>query len=227
MTYFVTFRLADSIPQEKLKQWEREITEWLTQNPEPHTTEQKTEYRERFTEEFQRWLDAGMGECLLRKQEISVMVEEALRFFDGQRYVLGDYVVMPNHVHAVVRPVQGHLLKEITHSWKSFTAHKVNEMLGRKGTLWQDESFDCIVRSAAQLGKVAFYIQQNPSKAGLKHGEFRLRASRNAGQAYRLPSEGESASQKTKPVSQENSSPTSSALTLAGCPSRSVTRFRG
>jgi Rad3-related DNA helicase/REP element-mobilizing transposase RayT len=196
VTYFVTFRLADSIPQEKLRQWEREMEMWLVKNPEPHTVEQKAEYHEKFTERFHQWLDAGMGECWLRRPEISAAVEEALRHFDGERYVLGHYVVMPNHVHAVVRPVQGHLLKEILHSWKSFTAHKLNEILGRKGQLRQDESFDCIVRNEAQLEKIAFYIRENPQKAGLKAGEFRLGTGRNVGQASRLPGEGESTSKE-------------------------------
>src|ERR1039458_5672930 len=89
---------------------------------------------------------------------------------------------MPNHVHALVRPVQGYLLKEILPSWKSFSAHKLNEALGRKGTFWQDESFDCIVRNPAQLEKYSAYIQANPAKAGLKAGEYRL----NVGQASRL-----------------------------------------
>jgi Rad3-related DNA helicase len=205
-TYFVTFRLADSIPREKLHQWERDMAEWLKKNPEPHTNEQKAEFHEMFTEKFQRWLDAGVGECWLRRSEMSAMVEEALRHFDGERYVLGHYVIMPNHVHAVVRPVQGHLLKEITHSWKSFTAHELNEILGRKGPLWQDESFDCIVRSTAQLDKIAFYLQENPQKAGLKAGEFRLGSGRNVGQASRLPSEGESPSKEA-----QKPTPTSSA----------------
>jgi REP element-mobilizing transposase RayT len=130
-----------------------------------------------------------MGKCWLRRSEVSAVVEEALRFFDGQRYVLGHYVIMPNHVHVVVRPVEGHLLKDILHSWKSFTSHKLNELLGRQGKLWQEESFDCIVRTGAQLDKIAFYIQENPAKAGLKREEFRVGTGSNVGQASRLPSE--------------------------------------
>ncbi|MGD0348965.1 MAG: helicase C-terminal domain-containing protein [Verrucomicrobiota bacterium] len=197
-TYFVTFRLADSIPQDRLRQWERELAEWLKKNPEPHSTAQKAEFHERFTERFQRWLDAGMGECVLRRPEISTVVEGALCHFDGERYVLGHYVIMPNHVHVVVRPVQGNLLKDIAHSWKSFTAHKLNEMLGRTGQLWQDESFDCIVRNALQLEKIGFYIRENPPKAGLRPGEFRLGAGRNVGQASRLPNTRENADKEEK-----------------------------
>jgi Rad3-related DNA helicase/REP element-mobilizing transposase RayT len=182
-TYFVTFRLGDSIPQERLHEWEQELEEWHRRNPEPHSLEQKADYHEHFTERFHQWLDAGQGACWLRDPAHSAVVEAALQFFDGQRYVLSHYVVMPNHVHALVRPVQGHLLKEILHFWKSFSAHKLNEALGRKGTFWQDESFDCIMRNPAQLEKYSAYIQANPAKAGLKAGEYRL----NVGQASRLP----------------------------------------
>ena len=192
-TYFVTFRLADSVPREKLRQWMAEQEEWLKKNPEPHTAEQRAEFHEKFTERFHRWLDAGMGECVLRRPEISVIVEQALRFFDGDRYLLGHYVVMPNHVHAVVRPIQGHWLKDILHSWKSFMANQINEKLQRQGALWQDESFDCVVRRAAQLEKIAFYIRENPEKAGLKPGEFRSGTGCNVGQASSLSNERESA----------------------------------
>jgi ATP-dependent DNA helicase DinG len=186
-TYFVTFRLGDSIPQPKLRQWERELEEWLQKYPEPHSTTQRAEYYEKFTERFHQWLDTGMGECWLRRPEISAVVENALKFFDGERYALGHYVIMPNHVHAIVRPVQEHLLKDILHSWKSFTANSANELLQRKGKFWQDESFDCIVRQGSQLDKIGFYIQENPAKAGLKPGEFRIGSGSNVGQASSLP----------------------------------------
>lgn len=213
-TYFVTFRLADSIPQEKLRQWIAEQEDWLKKNPEPHTVGQKAEFHEKFTEQFHRWLDAGMGECVLRQPEVAALVENALRFFDGQRYALGHYVIMPNHVHAAVRPIQGHLLKEILHSWKSFTANEINKKLNRAGTLWQDESFDCIVRNETQLEKIGFYIRENPMKAGLKPNEYRLGAGCNVGQASSLPKEKQKNHEEIKNASsssREISTPTASA----------------
>ena len=206
-TYFVTFRLADSVPQDKLRQWVREQEDWLEKNPEPHSPAQKSEYHEKFTERFDGWLDAGMGACVLRKPEISTVVEEALRHFDGERYLLGHYVVMPNHVHVVLRPVQGHLLKDILHSWKSFTAHKLNETLDGQGQVWQEESFDYIIRHAAQLEKIGFYIRENPVKAGLKAGDYRFGTGRNVGQASRLTPERVSASSETATSTQKIQKP--------------------
>jgi len=174
-TYFVTFRLADSIPAEKLGQWEMELADWWGKNPEPHSEEQRADFNERFPERFHEWLDAGAGECWLQRPQLGGLVEEAMRFFDGERYALGTYVVMPNHVHALVRPLGGeHTLSTILHSWKSFTAKKINEVMERKGRVWQDESFDYIVRDGGQLAKFARYIEENPATARLSPGAYRV-----------------------------------------------------
>ncbi len=173
-TYFVTFRLADSIPQEKLIQWKGELREWLMRNPEPRTAKQDEEFAELFAERFHAWLDSGLGECWLEKPELSAIVEKALRFFDGERYWLGHFVIMPNHVHATVRPLGEYDLSSILHSWKSFTAKEINSALGRHGQVWQDESFDCIVRNESQMQQFSRYIQDNPGKANLREGSFNL-----------------------------------------------------
>src|SRR2546429_8975150 len=83
---------------------------------------------------------------------------------------------MPNHVHVLVRPAMEHKLPDILQSWKSFTAKEANKVLGRTGEFWQAESFDHIVRDEQQLQKVTLYIQENPIKARLPEGQYRLRA---------------------------------------------------
>ena len=195
-TYFVTFRLADAMPQEKLKRWQQEKEQWLREHPEPHSPADREEYHQRFTDRLQEWMDAGYGKCVLSQPRISKLAEDALRFFDGEKYLLGTFVVMPNHVHALVRPVEGHTLADILHSWKSFTSNKINEALGRHGAVWLDESFDCLVRNEAQLEKYACYIRENPKKAGLKPSEYRLGGGKavKVGQASSL-----SVSQEEKP----------------------------
>ncbi|MBE0540558.1 MAG: transposase [Verrucomicrobia bacterium] len=195
-TYFVTFRLADAIPKDKLLQWEAELRAWLLNHREPRTAEQDKEFNELFAERFHRWLDEGLGECWLKQPERSAAVEEALRFFDGQRYWLGHYVVMPNHVHVLVRPIGDHSLSEILHSWKSFTAKMINAAIGRTGTLWQEESFDNIVRDAKALEKFSAYIQENPGKSGLQAGQFRAGYGSSVGQASHLSPSSKGASKK-------------------------------
>jgi len=169
-TYFVTFRLGDSMPAPVLAQWKREQEEWLKSNPEPHTEAQRHEFQNTFNEKRQVHLDNGQGACILKESAIAEIVEKALRHYDGDRYELGDFVIMPNHVHVLVTPKEGHELSTILHSWKSFTAHAINKLRVTKGVVWQDESFDHIVRSEAQLEHYQRYIAENPAKAGLKGG---------------------------------------------------------
>jgi REP element-mobilizing transposase RayT len=164
VTYFVTFRLADSMPQDKLDQWAAERDAWLKAHPEPHDEATKREYCRLFPERFQHWLDAGHGECILARSEIKRLVEGSLKHFNGSRYVLDDFVVMPNHVHVLITPLAEHSLSAILQSWKSYTAHEINRILGRSGTVWQKESFDHIIRSPAQLEHVRQYIRENPKQ---------------------------------------------------------------
>jgi REP element-mobilizing transposase RayT len=167
------------LPQDKLRQWYTEEEQWLAQHPEPHDEATRAEYQRRFPDRLQQWLDAGYGECLLRKREVADAVEQALRHFDGERYELGDFVIMPNHLHALVTPLGELTLEEILHSWKSYTAHEINGLLQRTGTVWQPEYFDHLVPNAHCLEQFAAYIEENPVRAGLRAGEFRVaRASR-------------------------------------------------
>jgi Rad3-related DNA helicase/REP element-mobilizing transposase RayT len=170
-TYFVTFRLVDSVPAARIKQFLAEREEWLALHPEPRREADEREYHEKFGNRFENWLDTGVGSCVLRQPQAAGKMVAALRHFDGERYALGHFVVMPNHVHVLVRPLAGHTLSEILKSWKSFTAREINQALGRTEALWQDESFDHIVRTPQALEQFSEYIRQNPAKAGLKGGE--------------------------------------------------------
>ena len=128
MTYFVTFRLADSLPQEKLLQWRNEREIWLALHPPPHDEALRNEYEALFPQRLQQWLDAGSGSCILAQPAIMKLVDGALRHFNGQRYQLDEFVVAPNHVHALLVPFGQYKLSEILHSWKSFTAHEIVKM---------------------------------------------------------------------------------------------------
>jgi exonuclease VII large subunit len=161
VTYFITFRLADSLPSQKLKQWKQERERWLDSHAHPYSDQDLEEYSQLFSERINEWLDAGSGSCLLAEKENADVVESALRHFDGTRYRLGSYVIMANHVHVLVCPNTGYALSEILHSWKSFAANEMNRRLNRSGPLWQDESHDHIVRSPEQKIFYERYIQKN------------------------------------------------------------------
>ncbi|MGI8603877.1 MAG: carbamoyl-phosphate synthase large subunit, partial [Verrucomicrobiales bacterium] len=171
-TYFVTFRLADALPAPLLRQWENELENWLAHHPKPWDSKTAYEYQTRFVDARDAWLDAGHGSCFLKNAEATRIVAEALRHFDGDRYVLDAFVVMPNHVHVLVKALDQHSLSEILHSWKSFTAKRINLLLGRKGVLWMDERYDRIVRDVEELAAYRAYISANPNKANLREGEF-------------------------------------------------------
>lgn len=173
-TYFVTFRLADSLPRKFEQGLLRERDEWMKQQRGTLTPERAQELNQFYREKLEAELDRGHGSCALREPAVAEIVEGSLKHFDGQRYWLGSYAVMPNHVHVLVRPLMEHKLSAILHSWKSFMAHEVGKLKKTFGTFWQDESFDHIVRDEHELETFASYIGQNPVKAGLGAGEFRV-----------------------------------------------------
>ncbi len=171
VTYFVTFRLADSLPQAKLRQWLAERDAWLAAHPKPWDEATRQVYHRQFTARLEKWLDAGYGSCLLEREDVRATVASALLHFDGDRYWLDDWVVMPNHVHVLLTPQPGYELSQILHSWKSFTSHEVRRLVsGWQGSLWQKESFDHIVRSPDHLERFRAYIARNP--AGLDAARY-------------------------------------------------------
>lgn len=113
-----------------------------------------------------RALDRGLGECLLRGQAATV-VEDALLRFDGDRYALLAWCVMPNHVHVLLATRQQWPLGPIVHSWKSFTANQINGLYRRKGRLWRREYYDRFMRDDEQFSTTKAYIERNPVSAGL------------------------------------------------------------
>jgi REP element-mobilizing transposase RayT len=116
---------------------------------------------------IERALDSGHGSSALAQPAIGEIVENALLCFDASRYRLHAWVVMPNHVHAMVTPIGAETLSAIVHSWKSFTAKKANAMLGRKGAFWATEYFDRAIRDDVHFSNAVAYLAMNPVKAGL------------------------------------------------------------
>ena len=167
-TYFITFRLADAIPQEKLNRWRNERENWLKNHQTPLSDDEWAEYNKRFPILLNKWLDNGSGSCILKDDKVSEIVVNAIEHFDGQRYVLGAWIVMPNHVHMLIAPINDYKLEGIMHSLKSYTAHKINKYLSRSGKVWQSESYDHIVRTEKQKNILEEYILNNPSVAKLK-----------------------------------------------------------
>jgi REP element-mobilizing transposase RayT len=164
--YFVTFRLADAIPGLVIEEIRQQRDAWKrVHNLSNLPADALIEYHQLFSERYEQLLHAGAGSCVLRDPDNADIVRGALRFFAGQRYVLDEHVIMPNHVHVLAKPLASHRLVDILHSWKSFTANLINRRLGRTGQLWQHESYDHIVRNEAAMQASRRYIRENPKGA--------------------------------------------------------------
>lgn len=113
------------------------------------------------------------GACNLTRPALARIIVGALQFRHQERYVLLDWVIMPDHVHLIVYPMMAERgffsLSKIIGSIKGWTAHEINRTVNRRGSLWQDESFDRVIRSDGEYRKYAFYIWMNPVEAGLAH----------------------------------------------------------
>jgi type I restriction enzyme R subunit/putative DNA methylase len=95
------------------------------------------------------------------------MVVNAMKYFDGDRYHLDTWCVMPNHVHSIVEPIGGWKLANVLHSWKSYTSTEANRILTRKGNFWQREYYDRLIRNQKELQFYRNYTLTNPISAGL------------------------------------------------------------
>jgi REP element-mobilizing transposase RayT len=152
----VTFRLADSLPAQRLDVWR-----WELRLLPPARLSAELHRR------IEGYLDLGHGACYLKRPEIADMIQDAVLFFDGKRYDLVAWVVMPNHVHTLFRPLAGNSLTAILHSWKSYTAKEANRILRRSGQFWEEDYFDRYIRDEDHFHAAMAYIEDNPVKARL------------------------------------------------------------
>ena len=112
-------------------------------------------------------MDEGYGECVFGDAGVAQLMADACLYFQEQRHLTFCYCVMPNHCHVVVKPLGEYELEDILDSWKGYVGNQVNKRLGRQGQLWQQESFDRIVRDEEHLFRIIQYIGNNPAKARL------------------------------------------------------------
>ena len=145
----ITFRLADSLPKNVL-------TEIMA------TTDDATR-RNR----LEAMIDSGLGRCLLHDANIAALVQTALQHFDGTRYRLLAWVIMPNHVHAMIEQIEGFPMGGIVQGWKSFTSKAINKLQGTAGAVWAADYFDRFIRDEAHYLATLRYIEHNPIAAGL------------------------------------------------------------
>lgn len=147
----ITYRVGDAMPTALRSEWEALLA--------------IEDSRERRTQ-IEAYLDKGRGACPLRDPRIASLVEENLLHFDGERYRLVAWVVMPNHLHILLE-LQTVPMGRIVKSWKAYTGAMANRLLGRAGPFWQEDYWDTRMRDAAHCARSRRYIERNPVMAGL------------------------------------------------------------
>ena len=159
---YVTFRLADSLPSSKCKELKAITEDFLELNPKPWNHETLIRYWQSIGHLENKLLDNGYGECLLRRPEVREIVSSAIKHFDGERYDIIAYVIMPNHVHLLIQCKESYSISQIISSIKRFSANQVNKLLNRKGPFWMKRYFDRLPRNEEDFTHYIKYIKANP-----------------------------------------------------------------
>ncbi len=171
-TYAVTFRLTDSIPQNRLRVLKRWRLNWERQNPPPRSESAWKTFAQHVSNRTETWMDEGYGSCVLRDPRFSRQMAESLQHFQNVRHITSCFVVMPNHVHVVMKPLDGHELEDCLQRIKQFVATQINSTLAKSGQVWTEESHDRIIRDEEHLWNVIQYIGRNPAKARIPRHEW-------------------------------------------------------
>jgi REP element-mobilizing transposase RayT len=153
---FITLHLADSLPLHVIERWQQELRH-----------EQSERRKALLRKRIEHYLDRGYGECFLKNKRVATTVQDSLLHFDGERYRLHAWVVMPNHIHVLLTRAEDCELHELLQAFKSYTAHEANKLLGRKGNFWFEDYFDRYIRNPEHFRRTVIYIENNPVKARL------------------------------------------------------------
>ncbi len=185
--FFITTRLAGSVPSEKLvelkKEKENELRNINFESKEKERRRAKQELQRKLFLKYDSFLDSGKyGPQWLRNVEIANIICNSLLWGDGKRYHLFAFTIMPNHIHIVLLPIfrdetekdnsepknrDDYFLARIMESFKKYTAREANKVLKRKGQFWQHESYDHLLRNDVELQRAVKFTLNNPVYAGL------------------------------------------------------------
>lgn len=175
LTQHVTFHLLDALPLQVVLRWKAELDQL-------HPSHRSTEKRRR----LQAYLDAGHGSCALRDPRAAELTQRALLHFQGARYLLHAWCIMPNHVHVLFQTLPGWTMSRLVWSWKSYTGRLIGQLglmaagsprsddqygsthaSGAPNKIWHRDYFDRYMRDRHHLAQVIDYIHHNPVQAGL------------------------------------------------------------
>jgi REP element-mobilizing transposase RayT len=169
-TYSVTFRVHGSLPAEvvdRLHEERRRIARAIG-GGRPLTAIEEMHLGAYMERRYDDALHDNVSIAPLANRDVADALARTLTFFEGERYRLEAWSIMPNHVHTVCTPLAAHTIANILHSWKSFSSNRLQEILGTSGVFWDREYYDRIVRDERDLADTVEYVLRNPEKAGLR-----------------------------------------------------------
>ncbi len=164
-SYFVTFNFTDAVPAAQQLELESIRREWLSKNKPPLDEARWLEYAKSIFRRQERILDASFGCCLLARSEYAQELHRAILHFHEKRYEIGCFVIMANHCHLTMRPFNGFELENEIGAIKRASSRFIREREKLTIRLWQEESYDRIIRDEEHLWRVVQYIGRNPQAA--------------------------------------------------------------
>jgi len=161
--YFITYRLNDSIPVHLLQELREEYRRDIKKSNDPDET------KRRLFQKYDNLLDNNkFNKIDLTIPEIASVIKTTLHYPDKKDYNLICYCIMPNHVHLAFELLQKNKgIIKIMHSIKRISSLEINKRLSQKGTIWQSESYDRLIRDDKEMYFTIGYIVNNPVAAGL------------------------------------------------------------
>jgi len=164
---FITFRLADSLPQSVLNEYRVAKEHWLKLHPKPWNEEIERQYIRLFPAKMENYCDANYGKCIFYNLELAQVVKNILLELNKSVYELWSYVIMPNHVHLLIRPLGDSSVEYIMRRIKGKSSKEINALLNQSGPLWMPGYFDRIIRNVNHLQYVRKYIDLNIRQGGI------------------------------------------------------------
>ena len=174
--YHICFHLIDSLPSNVLQTWlfeRKNIIAAANLQKRDLTAEEKHQQALLYSKKVAFYLDKGCGYCYFWDEKCADIIVSALNFYNNIKYELYAWCVMPNHVHVIIKLNADNDLFKIIHSWKSYSATRINQVLRQKGSLWHRDAYNRLIRNQKELDATIKYVWENPDKAGIKDWKYR------------------------------------------------------
>ena len=168
----MTFRLNDALPPDVLEDLKQLRLDWEFKCPYPRSEKQWEDFARTLTQKSEVCLDQGYGSCLFRELKNAELLRNALTHYQTTRCFVSCLTVMPNHAHAIMMPLKGFPLEQTLKLIKGYVSRVINSTNQTTGSLWEQESYDRIIRDRQHLDKVIVYIGRNGTRARLQANQY-------------------------------------------------------